>query len=226
MLTAIQLFAQPVYETVESRIKVWRIKRQLAAGAPPSAAPAKLDAGDATLAVTGGDVQLAVASGNATSEFKLSPFASTNARTTAALAAAESGDAISSGGNGLGPLPSGSAFGSGHVGLSTTFSTELGHRAMSVRPSADGSHVANSCPIPTLMPPAGEALLKRWYGAVDSTAAGFHALHACPVWHGAHPLTFLLLLPCPSPAGSWKPEDHLQQCRNRIDGAHKEGPLV
>ena len=161
VLTAIQIFAQPVYETVESRIKVWLIKRQLAAGAPPSAAPAKLDAGDATLAVTGGDVQLAVASGNATSEFKLSPFASTNARTTAALAAAESGDAISSGGNGLGPLPSGSAFGSGHVGLSITVSTELGHRAMSVRPSADGSHVANSCPIPTLMPPAGEALVWR-----------------------------------------------------------------
>lgn len=207
MLAAWQVFAQPIFDTVESHLKAYRIRKQQAAaasgaGAAAAAALERKSAGESPSA--GKEADAAVAAGavlavqpspfdTAPSQpgAQLAPGAAATANPlfapagSAALQAAEAGGAASGALTGLGS-------GEARLGSCVLGTAPL----MSVRFTESGLAVANSAPIPTLLPPGGERVtgallcpLLRPPHARTSASASASAAAALTLRHPVHPFT-------------------------------------
>lgn len=120
-----QVFAQPVFDTIESHVKAWTIRRQ-------QAAALQLGGASASGADRLGSIVEEIESADAGS---------------GALEAAKSAAL----GN---PLDASKLEGGGVV-AAEQLGNPLGSRLMSVRMSSGGIAMHNSCPIPDLLPPSG-----------------------------------------------------------------------
>ena len=144
MLSAYQLFSQPIYDSLESWLKAWSIRRQLrsaGAAAVPQGSAASSPSGKALLAPPAG-TGLHASPFDVIAEEGSEPSSTATQRTTSlAVAQTEAGGTLAA---------------DGVLG---------GSRLMSVRLS-EGMAVRNSAPIPDLLPPGSWAQTHRHSSAI------------------------------------------------------------
>ena len=140
MLSAFQVFAQPIFDSIESQIKAVIIKRQLRARAKRGAQP------EAAAQPDGGQAPASHAH-SSPHTLRPSPF-STTPEDSSAERASEAGKSLAA----CDPagLEEGAALGG------RALSSALGSRQMSARVSGSGMQVLNSEPIPDLVPLSGK----------------------------------------------------------------------
>ncbi|PRW32837.1 Amino acid permease 2 [Chlorella sorokiniana] len=164
MITAIQVFQQPLMESIESQIKAYQLRRQQRKAAAGGAVhPGKVEGAHHLPAITEADEAKQDGSKktlDTPTTLPLSPFADTPAVAAAATEAGNGAEAVrvlsASGRAGtagaLPPVLSGMLGSHGSVAVAPAASGLGSQRLMSVRLTANSGLVYNSAPIPTVLP--------------------------------------------------------------------------